>query len=190
MRELNDADAVKNAVEHLQDRMNELGTSVALSKRFACDMALRSIAATEAGDPYHPVIGYHLDDKPIGLMLLRVPGAALEPDFEGAKTQGLSVEHCIADPEWKGAGRAIFENAVNLSDDLGCEGKLVLTANNRDAAVFYEQLGFARGKRADYSDEMTLVPRWRPDVWHMDEGEWRLNVQVPLQKRNLQTQDS
>jgi len=115
-------------------------------------------------------LGCFFDGEPIGLATIDNPRDGLSgPDR--ARSKGLKVVHAVTHPGAAGAGGALMERAVNLSQAQGYEGKLHLYPMSLAAASAYKALGFVqRGV------EMTLTPSspTNRDRWVHQDGEWRL----------------
>ncbi|MDR6352477.1 GNAT family N-acetyltransferase [Pantoea sp. SORGH_AS_0659] len=86
-------------------------------------------------------------------------------------TPGLYIDYIFSHPGVRGAGTAMIEHLVNMSEYLGEKGIINLDVMDPDAANVYAKLGFTvSGSILD----MQLCPERTKELWRKtSEGEWK-----------------
>jgi hypothetical protein len=102
---------------------------------------------------------YKVGSKPVALGLFK--------DF----SESLEIVYLVTHPGASGIGLLMVEKAVNVSNDLGLEGKVGLTTYSAASTEFYTSVGFAGPEGPN--GRMRLDPTHSPH-WDMSEGTWYL----------------
>jgi len=134
----------------------------------ATSMILRHLHGGDAST----VLGCFFDGEPVGLAFVDRPPPA--PGDQGpsdeAIADGAPLRFLVTHPLSSGAGSALIEEAVALSQEWGYRGNLRLTS--LDAGAVYRALGFEGN---DF--KMTLRPA-TSDKWSSREGRWCLKQYI------------
>lgn len=89
------------------------------------------------------------------------------------------IELVVTDPNSRGYGAALIQDAVQQSERWGENGKLVLRVESKSMKSFYTKLGFVPREDADNftlnpQKDLILVPAKRSDLWDRRNNIWHL----------------
>jgi len=109
----------------------------------------------------YQAISYQVDNKNIGILLYSSSPAS------------VYIGYFVTHPGSEGAGSALIEEAINISEGMGKNGKLELFVENPDAFKTYEHFGF---RPETNGVKMTLDPADSDGKWIKNsEQKWVLS---------------